>query len=142
LDVVLDGNVIEDSERGGMFGVTHGGLCKSNRGRVYMTLTLKGNTVRWSEPFLSRLSRGGPKHPAAGITLGYLPSIDPGELVVTAQGNRLDAPGSAATAPALKVNGAWLNGAATVGRSLPLGDRPPAATGLGGATPPEGRPVR
>lgn len=143
LGVVLEGNTIEDSERGGTFGISHGGLCKSNKGRIYMTLALRDNTVRWSEPFLTRLARAGVKRPAAGITLGYAPSLDPGELVVEERGDRLVAPGGAAETPALKVHAAWLNGRATTNRAFALTGRPAsAATGRTGAAPREGQPRR
>jgi hypothetical protein len=83
------GNTIEDSERGGLLGVEHGKGIKTNAGRVYMSVTLRNNTVRWGEEFLARLRRGEAKGPPPGITVGYLPTLDPGELVVQEQGNRV-----------------------------------------------------
>lgn len=128
LGMVFDGNTIEDSERGGVFGISHGGLCKSNRGRVYMTLALRGNTVTWSDGFLSRLARTGAKPSPVGITLGYVPSLDPGELVVDEKENRLVAPARASTSAVLKVNSALLDGRPTTNKSLPM-------TGLRAAAP-------
>jgi hypothetical protein len=117
---LVEGNTIEDSARGGLIGVFHGGITKSNKGRVYMTLTLKGNTVRWSEGFLSRLARTAAKQPAAGITLGYEKSLDLGELTVTETDNRIVAPSGAATASALKVHAAVLNGRAVTNQTIAL----------------------
>jgi hypothetical protein len=135
---LVEGNVIEDSETGGSVGVDHGPAIKSNKGRVYMTVTLKDNIVRWSEPFLSRLARTEAKRPAAGITLGVPGSFDPGELVVDESGNRLDAPPRALSNAVLKVNAALLNGRALTNRELPLpAGRPPASTGLGSAGAPK-----
>jgi hypothetical protein len=114
---VIEGNIIEDSERGATIGVYHGGPTKSNKGRVYMTLSLKGNTVRWTEPFLSRLAGKGP---AAGITLGFAGSIDPGEIKVAESENKLDSPARASSAPGLKVIGAEVNGRAMTNRTIAL----------------------
>jgi hypothetical protein len=125
---LIEGNSIEDSERGAQIGVNRFSPAKSGKGRVYMTVTLKGNTVRWSDGFLSRLAGSGAK-PPVGITLGYLPSLDPGEMVVTAQGDRLTAPARAPQASALKVNAAVLNGRAVTGRSFPLPLPAPVSAG-------------
>ena len=112
---VIEGNTIEDSERGGLLGVEHGKGIKTNTGRVYMAVTLRNNTVRWSEGFLTRLQRGGAKGPPPGITIGYLPTLDPGELVVQEQGNRVEMPpkAKAKSAPALRILGAQINGKRT-----------------------------
>lgn len=112
---VIEGNTIEDSERGGLLGVEHGTGIKTNSGRVYMAVTLRNNTVRWSEGFLARLQRGGATGPPPGITIGYLPTLDLGELVVQEQGNRVEAPSKtkAKSASALRVLGAQINGKRT-----------------------------
>ena len=109
---VIEGNTIEDSERGGLLGVEHGKGIKTNSGRVYMSVTLRNNTVRWSEAFLTRLRGGGAKAPPPGITIGYLPTLDPGEFLVQEEGNRVDAPpkADAGSASALRVLGAQING--------------------------------
>jgi len=133
---VVEGNTIEDSERGGQAGVVHGGISKSNKGRVYMTLTLKGNTVRWTEPFLDRTAQDRAKKLVSGLTLGFEKSLDPGELVVTESGDRLDAPARAPASTALRVNAALLNGRVVTNRSLPL---PTAgASASAGVTRPRG----
>ena len=112
---VIEGNTIEDSERGGLMGVEHGKGIKTNTGRVYMAVTLRNNTVRWSEEFLTRLQRAGAKGPPPGITIGYLPTLDPDELVVQEEGNRVEMPpkAKARSAPALRILGAQINGKRT-----------------------------
>ena len=127
LGLAFEDNVIEDSERGGVFGVSHGGLCKSNKGRVYMTLALKANTVLWSEGFLNRRVRAGAKHGPAGITIGYAPSLDTGELVVEERDDRLVAPARAASLPALRVRAAVFNGQEMKERLFALPGRREAA---------------
>jgi hypothetical protein len=129
---VFEGNTVEDSERGAQIGVHHYGGSKSNKGRVYMTIAVKGNTVRWTDGFLGKLASAGAKKPPVGIELGYLPSIDPGELVVDAKENRLVAPARVAQASAFKVNAAVLNGRTVSQRSYPLPLPPAASAGAAG----------
>ena len=127
----FEGNTVEDSERGAQIGVQHDGPIKSSRGRVYMTIALKGNTVRWSDAFLASRRDGASKSALAGITLGFLPAHDAGETVVEARDDRLVAPASAPSGSVLKVNAALLNGRPVTKRTfaLPL----PAATAAGSA---------
>lgn len=140
---LIEGNTLEDSERGAVIGVNHGGITKSNKGRVYMTLSLRGNTVRWSEPFLSRLSQSPLKRPAAGITLGYAQSLDPGELVVDEKDNRLVAPAGTPASSALKVNAAILNGRSVTNRAFTLPSAAePLSTGRNDSRPRAGLPRR
>jgi hypothetical protein len=90
---VIEENIFEDSQKGGLIGVEHSARdIKSNKGRTYMTIALTNNVVRWSEPFLSRNSPPGAKSSLVGLTLGYSPSHDLGEFVVNLSGNRLEAP--------------------------------------------------
>lgn len=130
---VIEGNTIEDSERGGLLGVLRNPSTKSNKGRTYMTVTMKGNTVRWSDAFLSRLASTPAKGPAAGITLGYAKSLDPNELVVEAKDDKLDAPARGPAGSALVVHAAMLNGRAVTEKkfSLPLSLPAASATGAG-----------
>jgi hypothetical protein len=123
LGAVVEGNTFEDSLRGATLGVLHSASTKSNKDRVYMTLALKGNTVRWSAPFLKRTPP-----PAAGITLGYPMSIDPGELVVAESGDRVDAPASTAAPLPLKVYAAIINRKAVTDRAYRLPAAAEAAT--------------
>jgi hypothetical protein len=128
---LIEGNTIEDSERGALIGVLHDHATKSNKGRTYMNVTLKGNTVRWSESFLSRLAATAAKGPAAGITLGYARSIDPGELLIDEKDNRLEAPSRAPAGTALQIHSATVNGRAIKGRKFSLPLTLPAANSVG-----------
>src|SRR5262249_55188258 len=95
---VIEGNIIEDTENGGVIGLEHDPrYIKSNQGRTYMTVRLYRNVVRWSPSFLEQVGRSKSREPLAGLTLGYPPSNDPSELVVEADANRLEAaPGARA----------------------------------------------
>jgi hypothetical protein len=114
---VIEGNTIEDSEQGGHLGVDHGDTVKTSRGRVYMTVRLVDNTVRWTEPFLAT------KKSPPGLILGDLPAVDPGDLVVSASGNQFDAPNGTPAAVSLSVRAAEFNGRRIVnqGYALPRG---------------------
>lgn len=139
----FEGNTIEDAELGASFAVQHGGPSKSNRGRVYMTVNLKGNTVRWTDDFLKRREAGKTRAPLAGIVVGSVPVIDPGELWLETVGDVLDAPAKASRATAIVVHGATVNGRAygKTSFSLPapstpaVGTGPTGMRGAGGASP-------
>lgn len=127
----IEGNTFEDSVRGARIGVHHNEYTKTNKGRVYMSVVLKGNTVRWSERFLSRSNSAHDRNPPTGITLGFERSVDPGEMVVTESDTRLDAPGRAPASTALRVHAAQLNGKPVSERALPLRTgQASASTGL------------
>jgi hypothetical protein len=119
---VVEGNILEDCELGGLVGVEHSQHIKSNKGRTYMSVQLRHNIVRWSEPFLSRMSRAEAKdqEPLAGLTLGFRPSHDPAELMVVAEGNTLDAPHRHRDAPALVIHAAQYNSQRVVNRRMKL----------------------
>jgi hypothetical protein len=118
---VIEGNVIEDTEGGGLLGLQHDPrYIKSNQGRTYMSVQLNQNLVRWSEPFLRRVEQAGTNEPLAGLTLGHRGSNDPSELVVTAAGNRLDSPRSRRQKPALHINAALYNHQRIVNRRVEL----------------------
>ena len=89
--LAFEGNHIEDSPRGAILSVFHNEYSKSNKGRVYMTVSLKGNTVRWSNAFLRARRLPGARGTTAGITLGMPGSIDPGELVADESDDQLTA---------------------------------------------------
>ena len=112
---LIEGNVFEDSERGARIGVYHSEHAKSNKGRLYMTVSLRRNTVRWSEAFLR-----GRKTPLAGITLGFANSLDPAEMIVEEKDDVLSAPAGSPAKSALRVEAAVLNGKPVTGRSMPL----------------------
>jgi hypothetical protein len=117
---VIEGNVLEDCEQGGVVGVEHSQYIKTNQGRTYMSVAMRKNTVRWSEPFLARMARGDVGKPVPGLTVGYLPSKDPGELIVTAEGNRLEAPRGYREAGAMLVHAATYNSQRVVNRRFKL----------------------
>jgi len=133
---VIEGNIIEDTEGGGVVGLGYDPKhVKSHQGRIYMTVRLSQNVVRWSVPFLDQFGRSGAREPLAGLTLGYPPSYDPGELVVEAEGNRLEhAPGRRA-AVALMIHAANYNSQRLVNRRLDL-----SSSGSGGRREAKGPP--
>ncbi len=122
---IAERNVLEDADQGGTVGVEHTVAIKSNKGRTYMSIELRDNVVRWTEPFVSERLRAGAREPLAGLTLGYRPSADPYELVVAASGNSLDAPPRYRDQTAMVVHAAALNAQKVVERKYKL----PAARG-------------
>lgn len=108
--LVYDGNVMEDSEKGLIVAVEHSKAIKSNVGRVYFTGSVVNSTIRWTSGFLSRQASGGSavKAPLAA-TFGATGSLDPGELVLVAGGNRA-VPEPASGSPSLWIHGATFNG--------------------------------
>jgi hypothetical protein len=133
LGAVVEHNVFEDALLGAVLGVEHAPRqIKSSQGRVYMSLGLDRNTVRWTEPFLRRSTQDGGKSAAPpGLTLGYTPSHDAGEFVVKASGNRLDAPAGVRPAGSMIIHAAEYNGRKFLNRtfSLPAGPGDPRAAG-------------
>ena len=117
---VIEGNILEDCEQGGIVGVDHSRYIKTNQGRTYMSVALRNNVVRWTEPFLASMARSGAKRPVPGLTFGYTPSLDPGEAMVTAEGNTLDGPPGYRDAPALIVHAANFNSHRVVNRRFRL----------------------
>jgi hypothetical protein len=101
---------------------------KSNKGRTYMTVALRNNIVRWSAPFLERVQRAGSQEPLAGLTVGYPLSHDPGELIVAAEGNTLEALRGYRDAPALVIHAAQFNSQRIVNRRTKLTATAPAGT--------------
>lgn len=107
---VVEENVIEDSFLGSILGVEHTPHIKSNAGRTYMSVAVRNNVIRWTEPFLRDRTRSGEKTPVRGFTLGYVPSHDPNELIATEEGDRLEAPAGLRGHECLRVHAAKLNG--------------------------------
>jgi hypothetical protein len=140
LEGVIEGNIVEDAPKGGILGLEHDPrYIKSNKGRTYMSVRLDNNFVRWTGPFLRRMAAQGPNAELAGLTLGYPQSSDPGELVVRAQGNRLEAPAAGRNKASLTINGADYNARSLSNRQLRLpavsavpGGRREAAKGVDG----------
>jgi hypothetical protein len=109
LGVVIDDNVLEDAQKGSLLGLEHSARdIKSAKGRTYMAVTLSRNTVRWSEAFVKRQTAQDADSLAA-LTLGFPPSHDPGELVVSASANRLDAPQGTRSGHELVIHAALYN---------------------------------
>ncbi len=127
---VIEGNVLEDSVGGGELGLEHDRRSvKSSLGRTYMAVRFRQNVVRWSEPFLRSMERAGARSPLAGVTIGYPPSDDPGELVVAAAGNRLELPAGRRTSPALLIRAADYNGQTIVNRRVMMSEDSSATVG-------------
>ena len=101
-------NLIEDASGGGVFGlgVEHNPAIRANQGRVYMSLNLLNNTFRWTGSNPARMA------------IGYAPSLDPGELVITEAGTKL----VGAPPATLWTNAARINGQSV--RDAPLAPRP------------------
>jgi len=72
----------------------------------------------------------GAKDPLPGLVLGYRPSADPSELVVSASGNSLDAPAGHRDLPGLIVHAARLNEQKVVERQYKL-PAPKGSVGVG-----------
>ena len=109
LGLVIEGNTLEDAHRGGTISVPHDPPIKSSRGRVYATANLRGNVIRWSDGFVRRA--GEKKEPLVGLRLGHRDSLDPGELLLTVSGNRVDGP-SAGKGALMLIDAATINGRA------------------------------
>jgi hypothetical protein len=118
---VIEGNTLEDAEQGSILGLEHDPrYIKSNQGRTYMTVQANQNIVRWSDAFLSHFETASAKEPPVALTLGYPPSNDPNELVVSAAGNRLEAPSGRRVGPTLMIHAAQYNSQRLVNRRLSL----------------------
>ncbi|QEH36819.1 hypothetical protein OJF2_54040 [Aquisphaera giovannonii] len=125
---VVDGNILEDAIAGARLTVDHSArYVKSNRGRVYMSIRLDNNVVRWTDAFLKWRSSSGEKTPLAGLVLGELPSHDPAELAVRASCNRLEAPPGPEAGASLVVDAAEYNGQKLHRRRYSLPAAPGAA---------------
>ncbi len=115
----IERNTLEDAEHGGTLGVEHDPrYIKSNFGRTYMTARVDHNIVRWTGPFLRRLA--ATKSTPEGLIVGYLHSTDPGEFVIRAGQNQLDAPPIGLTVPSLVIHAARYNAQPIVNRQYRL----------------------
>jgi hypothetical protein len=97
-----------------------------------MTVALRGNTVRWTDAFLNERETARRKGPLAGIVVGSLPLLDPGELLFETVDDHLDAPARAPRGTAILVHGATINGRPYTRTSFTL---PPPATAAAGTGP-------
>jgi hypothetical protein len=98
LGALFEGNTLEDAPGGGL-GVEHGPAVKSTKGRVYMSLTFKDNVLRWARA-------SGPSGKPPRLEIGFAPSLDPKELVITEEGTKVEgAPPQSAWVHAATING-------------------------------------
>jgi hypothetical protein len=123
----IERNFIEDNDQGASFCVEHSAAIKTNKGRTYMSMQLRNNVVRWTEPFLSQRVRARTRQPLPGLMIGSRPSADPNELLIEASANGLDAPPGYRESAGLVVHAAQFNGQKVVDRKFKL----PAAKGSG-----------
>jgi hypothetical protein len=106
LGAVVERNILEDGLHAGTISVAHGPAMKSNRGRVYMTMSLKDTTVRWSDAFVRK---SAPRDKLVGLMIGEEGSLDAGELVVAESGTKTEIP-SGHDAVAVRIRTARVNG--------------------------------
>jgi hypothetical protein len=114
LGLTVAGNTIDDAIHGGTLAVEHGPAVKTNQGRVYLSADVEDNLVRWSASFLA----AHPSPPA--LDLGESGSLDPGELVVVMDNNRVEGPPGFQPGNVLLVPSATINGQALLDQQLPL----------------------
>ncbi len=120
LGAVVERNILEDNEQGGIVGVEHYASHKTNKGRTYMSIELRDNVVRWTEAFVAARVRARVKEPLPGLVVGFQPSADASELMVSASGNSLDAPSGYREMPGLVVHAARFNEQKVVERRYKL----------------------
>src|SRR5262249_42830640 len=104
------------------------------------SVSVRGNTVRWTAPFLSKLAKTPGGRPTSGIEIGYKGSLDPAECAVALKDKRLDAPAKAPAGAALTVHAAVLNGQLLSERSYALNAAGASAAGLRSAGSSAGAP--
>jgi hypothetical protein len=123
LGALFEGNTLEDAPQGSI-GVEHGPPIKTNKGRVYMTLTMKNNTLKWSRP-------SGPSGKPPKLMVGFPGSLDPGELVVLEEGTKIEgADPRAAWVHAATINGKVVEEAPLTARG-PVGSKAAKVKGVG-----------
>ncbi|MEO6811678.1 MAG: hypothetical protein ABI353_21410 [Isosphaeraceae bacterium] len=118
--LVIEGNTLEDAQRGGTLSVEHGPAIKSNAGRVYLSVSLNHTLVRWTDGFLARLAsdQGAPK----GLTIGEPGALEAGELIVTTRSNLAEGPAGSNRRPRVEVHSATINGQRIERRTFSLPD--------------------
>ncbi len=120
LGLLIEGNTIEDSLRGGLLSVEHGPPIKTSRGRVYLRGVFRNNTVIRSDAFEKQ---AGAKLNKAGFTIGDPGALDPGELIVTEEANTAHGPAGAT----LRIHAGTINGHAVKGQNKALPAAPTTA---------------
>jgi len=96
MGATIERNILEDSTRGGVLGVERSPHIKSSLGRVYSSVTLRGNTIRHTR-------HAGRDRPAA-FTIGDTGCLDPGEVLIVEEGNAAEG-GAELKAVAARING-------------------------------------
>ncbi len=133
LGATIEGNTIEDSVLGARIYVEHSQYTKSSDiGRVYFSGTVSNNTGIWTAGFVAQELQAGVTSPLAMLMIGDLATADPGEMVLSVQGNQVQGPASVIAGATMRVNAATINGQATSGHGvvLPTVAPPPPPTGL------------
>ena len=120
----IESNTIQDSRGGLIVSVSHGGEVLNNSGRLYLSTTIRGNTIAWSDAFSTLVNLPGGR-PA--ITVGEPGSIDPGELSADLSDNHIDVPPGVGDRPYLSVISARVQGVDFVDRRISLRDVSPPA---------------
>lgn len=124
MGATIEGNILEDAVQGARISVEHSPSIKTSRGRVYASVALRNNTVRWSEEFAAKLSTKGGKAPVA-IVIGDQGSFDPAELDVSEESNRREGRHPIS----MRVQSAKLNGKETRDRMIALPESPASTAG-------------
>ena len=113
----FEGNTLEDF-RGGGIAVEHGGIARSAKGRVYLSLALKDNTLRWSKTTPAASGQ------APRLAIGSPGAIDPGELLIEESGTKVEGAGpEAAWVHAATVNGRVVQESPLTSKAAPIGSR-------------------
>ena len=127
LGATINANIVEDTDYGGILDVEHGGSIKSDGGRVYFSGSFLNNTGIWSSAFLAARTAKGVTAAPALVTVGDTSSGDPGDLVITANGNAVAGPLAILSNPTLIIAAATVNGVAQRNTSVVLGVAPASA---------------
>jgi hypothetical protein len=129
----IAGNTIEDSVLGARIFVEHSQYTKSSdNGRVYFSGTIANNTGIWSAGFVAQETQTGATNQLTVLTINDASTADPGEMVLSMQGNQVQGPASVIAGATMRVNAATINGKAMSGQGviLPTVAPPPPPTGL------------
>jgi hypothetical protein len=117
---VIEDNTIEDAHEGAVICVDHGPAIKTTRGRVYLSATLRNNGVIWSGNHGNPARRDFSADKSVGLVLGEPGALDPGELVISAEGNWAAGPPLGGQGAIVCVHAARLNDEVITSKSLKL----------------------
>ena len=124
LGALVQGNTIEDTATGALISVDHGAGIKADAGRTYLSLSLIDNTFVWSDAFLAARAKAGNAGPPTALTVGDAGSADPGELLLTSQGNEVEGGAAPISGAPMQVVSAILNGQPMTDQSIVLPNPP------------------